>query len=194
MKKEIKPILVETTLADIKKKIGDFSQMGTNPVTQRPLVLKITNKKVHKMLQVIKKEMTGEWYKEDLGYQFYHPIKVHVDYNTETNFWVDYMSDNLLQLRTKDYQLQIFPFDDGLMVHSLIVNDDKRGQGIGTDVMNKLYDISEEIGIPLYVIPFPATDSYDQSKIFEIVKPLHKWYEELGFGHLEGRGLLWCNY
>jgi len=190
----MKPTLVETSLDEVKTYLGDFDEIATNKITERPIVLKLTNKKVQKMLQVIKKEITGEWHREDMRLQIYDPIKVHVDYNTETNIWADYISDNLLQLRTADYQLQIFPFDDGLMVHSLIVNDDKRGQGIGTDVMNKLYDISEKMEIPLYLIPFPANGDYDQSKIFEIVKPLHKWYDKLGFGHLEGRGILWSNY
>jgi len=190
----MEPQRVETTLNDIKKKLGDYSKVGINPITNRPMVFKSTTKKVQKMLESIKKELTGDWYKERMEYLLYRPIKVHVGYNTETNFWIDYLSDNLLELRTEDYQLQIFPFDDGLMVHSLIVNDDKRKHGIGSKIMNKLYDISEEMGIPLYIIPFPAIDSYDQSKIFELVDPLHKWYEQLGFGLLEDRGLLWCNY
>lgn len=191
---EIEPKRVETTIKDIKKWLGDFTKIGINATTNRCMVYKTTNKKVQKMLQSIKKELTGDWYRESTKFQFSHPIKVHVGYNTETNLWIDYMSDNLLELRTEDYQLQIFPFDDGLMVHSLIVNDNKRGKGIGTEVMNKLYDISEDMEIPLYVIPFPAIDNYDQSKIFEIVEPLHKWYEELGFGLLEDRGILWSNY
>ena len=184
----------ETTLEDIKSKLGYFDEMGINPFTNKMGYLRKTNKQMKKMLDTIKSNINGKWHHEPLENLLLTPIKVPVGYDTETTWWADYLPDNFLDYKDDNLHLQIFPFDDGLMVHSLSINESKRGKGIGTDVMNKLYDISEDMEIPLYIIPYPAGDKFDQSKILDIVNPLHKWYDKLGFGHLEGRGLLWSNY
>ena len=176
------------------KIMGKVDNHGVNKFTNRYACYRRTDYRMKNMISKIKSSIKGDWHRESDVAQLMTPIKVHVEYNIETNIWGDYISEHFLECLNDNFQLQIFPFDDGLMVHSLIVNKDKRGQSIGSDVMNTLYDISDKMEIPLYLIPFPAIDHYEQSEIFEIVKPLHKWYDKLDFGPLEGRGLLWSNY
>ena len=80
--------------------------------------------------------------------------------------------------------LRLYPYRDGVMIHSIMVDEDKRGNGIGTEILNKLYDCSEEMGIPLYLIPIaPNTDN--QSR-------LESWYESQGFGEVKYN--IWSNY
>ena len=80
--------------------------------------------------------------------------------------------------------LRLYTYRDGVMIHSIMVDEDKRGNGIGTEILNKLYDCSEEMGIPLYLIPIaPNTDN--QSR-------LESWYESQGFGEVKYN--IWSNY
>ena len=187
-------MLKEYSEQEIKKMVGSYYKSGTIDSGQTVFV-KETNKKVKSMISKIKSYYSkGTWYKKSLPLQFTNPIKLPIEITEEMNYHIGYVSDTLYEYTDDNFKLQIFGFDDGIMVHSLIVNKDKQGNGIGTAVMDKLYDISEEMEIPLYLIPFPAEDNFEQSKIYDIINPLKKWYKKIGFGHLTDRILIWCNY
>ena len=179
---------------EIKKMVGSYYKSGTIDSGQTVFV-KETNKKVKSMISKIKDlYKNGDWYKESLEIQFQTPIKLPIEITKEMNYHIGYVSDTLYEYFDDNFNLQLFGFDDGIMIHSLIVREDKKGKGIGTDIMNKLYDISEDMEVPLYLIPFPAGDNFEQSKIYDIINPLKKWYDKIGFGHLTDRGMIWCNY
>lgn len=94
-----------------------------------------------------------------------------------------------------DWHLYLYPYNDGVMIYTINVNESKRGNGIGTDILNKLYDISEELSIPLYLIPYPDylfLDKADKEK--ELVDKLKAYYERLGFGPVSDDSLVWCNF
>ena len=91
------------------------------------------------------------------------------------------------------FDLHLFPYHDGIMVQAIIIDEDKRGQGIGTDVMNKLYDLSEELEVPLYLVPYPA-ERFNPSEVFQRVERLQKWYSSLHFGPVVGHPTIWSNY
>lgn len=92
-----------------------------------------------------------------------------------------------------DYQLALSPYNDGIMLVSINVNESERGNGTGTYVMNKLYDISEELNVPIYLIPYPA-EQFKSVKEKELVEKLEKWYDKIGFGPVSEGSHLWCNF
>jgi GNAT superfamily N-acetyltransferase len=166
-----------------------------NSFTNKAICISTIPYKTRKMLLRILDTFTdGEWITPEPLEMMQDPIRVVINITLETNDYLQYASDNFVEFNNDDFKLQLFAYHDGLMVHSLIVNKNKRGSGIGTEVMNKLYDISEDMDIPLYLIPFPAIDKFEQSKIFDIIKPLHKWYDALGFGPVDNHPTAWSNY
>ena len=124
------------------------------------------------------------------GFQTY---TVPIEWDVEETMAYHYCPDKLILVSGDGYEMNLFPYHDGVMVQAIVVDDSKRGQGIGTDVMNKLYDLSADLGVPLYLVPFPAGKN-DASKIHESVERLQKWYSGLDFGPVDGHPTIWSNY
>ena len=81
------------------------------------------------------------------------------------------------------------------MIYTINVNEDKRGNGIGTKLLDKLYDISEQLIVPLYLIPYPDYEFLDKKdKEKELVDRLKNYYTRLGFGPVKEDSLVWCNF
>lgn len=180
---------------DTMKFDSSIYDVGMNPFNNKAICVSITPYKTGKMLsRIVDVFNDGNWVAAESMDMMQDPIRVVINITLEMNDYLNYASDNLLQFKNDKFQLQVFPYHDGLMVHSLIVNENERNNGIGTNVMNTLYDISEEMEIPLYLIPFPADKKFDQDKIFQIIEPLHKWYDGLGFGPVDNHPTLWSNY
>ena len=98
-------------------------------------------------------------------------------------------------IQSNDWHLYLHPYHDGVMIYSINVNEDKRGNGIGTEVLNKLYDLSENLSIPLYLIPYPDyefLDKFDKEK--ELVDRLKNYYTRVGFGPVSKNSLVWNNF
>ena len=98
-------------------------------------------------------------------------------------------------IESNDWHLYLYPYHDGVMIYSINVNEDKRGNGIGTEVLNKLYDLSENLSIPLYLIPYPDymfLDKFDKEK--ELVDRLKNYYTRIGFGPVSEDSLVWNNF
>jgi N-acetylglutamate synthase-like GNAT family acetyltransferase len=98
-------------------------------------------------------------------------------------------------IESNDWHLYLYPYHDGVMIYSINVNEDKRGNGIGTEVLNKLYDLSENLSIPLYLIPYPDYEFLDKSdKEKELVDRLKNYYTRVGFGPVSEKSLVWNNF
>ena len=90
-------------------------------------------------------------------------------------------------------KVMFVPYDDGVMLYGINIKTELRGKGIGTDIINKLYDISEEMHIPIYLIPYPD-DNFQQNDEKKLVDRLKTYYERLGFGPVKDDSLVWCNF
>lgn len=106
-----------------------------------------------------------------------------IPYGTEEIFIADF----------GDYEIAFAPYNDGVMLADITVKTSERGNGIGTKVMNKIYDISEDNNIPIYVIPYPA-EQFKEEKEPELVERLKNWYEKIGFGPVSEDSKVWCNF
>ena len=87
----------------------------------------------------------------------------------------------------------LVPYADGVMLYGININPELRGKGIGTNIMNKLYDISEQMNIPIYLIPYPD-DNFPTKDEKQLVDRLKTYYERLGFGPVKEDSLVWCNF
>lgn len=103
-------------------------------------------------------------------------------------------SDNICNIKTKDFELTLNPYNGGVMIQGLIVNQNKRGKGIGTMVINKLYELSEKLDTPLYLTPYPDELCTDRDLLWVKINQLRNWYESLGFGPVFNNDWIWSNY
>ena len=90
-------------------------------------------------------------------------------------------------------RIMLVPYADGVMLYGININPELRGKGIGTNIMNKLYDISEQMNIPIYLIPYPD-DNFPTKDEKQLVDRLKTYYERLGFGPVKEDSLVWCNF
>lgn len=90
-------------------------------------------------------------------------------------------------------RIMFVPYADGVMLYGINVEEELRGKGIGTDIINKLYDISEEMNIPIYLIPYPD-DNFPTKDEKDLVDRLKAYYERLGFGPVSDDSLVWSNF
>jgi GNAT superfamily N-acetyltransferase len=90
-------------------------------------------------------------------------------------------------------KLLFAPYADGVMLYGINIKPELRGKGIGTNIMNKLYDISEQMNIPIYLIPYPD-DNFPTKNEKELVDRLKTYYERLGFGPVKEDSLIWSNF
>jgi N-acetylglutamate synthase-like GNAT family acetyltransferase len=98
-------------------------------------------------------------------------------------------------IESNDWHLHLYPYHDGVMIYTINVNEDKRGNGIGTKLLNKLYDLSENLSIPLYLIPYPDYEFLDKvDKEKELVDRLKNYYSRLEFGPVSEGSLVWSNF
>lgn len=92
-----------------------------------------------------------------------------------------------------DYEVTFTSYNDGIMIVDITIDKNCRNKGYGTDIMNKLYDISEDNNIPIYLIPYPS-ESFPEEDEFVLVDKLKKWYSNIGFGPVSDNSLVWCNF
>ena len=121
-------------------------------------------------------------------------IHIPTDVKNEKLLKIKLFTDNLLRLITDDYELMFVPYNKGVMLNSIIVNENKRGKGLATELVNELYDLSEELNIPLYLQPYPDGDSIEINTIWPKINQLRNWYDKLGFGPIYEGSLVWSNF
>lgn len=94
-----------------------------------------------------------------------------------------------------DFCLTLVPYNDGVMIQGFYIKDDsKKGKGIGTKIMNYLYELSETMDTPLYLTPYPDEYNPDLDILWKKIYRLRDWYERLGFGPVFGSDWIWSNY
>ena len=94
----------------------------------------------------------------------------------------------------EDYgRLMFAPYSDGVMLYGININKELRNKGVGTEVINKLYDLSEEMNIPIYLIPYPD-DNFPTKDEKKYIDRLKAYYERIGFGPVSDKSLVWCNF
>lgn len=67
------------------------------------------------------------------------------------------------------------PKNPCIWVHGIKVDEDKQGQGIGTELMHKIIQIADYLGVPIELQPAPIGNKA------MTVQQLTSWYEKLGF-------------
>lgn len=101
---------------------------------------------------------------------------------------------DVISIKCDKFRILLHPFMNGVMIYGLNVNENFRNKGIGTEIINKLYDLSEELDIPLYLTPYPDDDYSEKSEIWNKVNRLRNWYKSLGFGPIFNNELVYSNY
>ena len=87
---------------------------------------------------------------------------------------------DIIQIKNDDFQLFLLPYAKGIMIHGINVNKKLRNKGLGSKLLNLLYDTSEELDIPLFLTPYPDDDNVPKNKIWDVINRLRNYYERLG--------------
>ena len=108
---------------------------------------------------------------------------------------IKHETNNLHVFIYNEYQIALVPWNDGIMLIDIKVKD--KNKGIGTRVMNELYDISELLNTPIYLIPYPS-ENFDANKEKEVISRVENWYKRLGFdiavtSSQSFQPKVWCN-
>jgi GNAT superfamily N-acetyltransferase len=106
-------------------------------------------------------------------------------------YWMDGL---IWVVECENAKLMFTTYDDGIMLHGINVNPEYRNKGIGSKIMNDLYDISEEMNIELYLQPYPD-DNFEggANEEKQLVTRLQKYYTRLGFGPTSKNPMIWSN-
>ena len=102
-------------------------------------------------------------------------------------------TEQLIDCNFGDYELAFVPYNDGVMLIHIDVDKSERNKGTGTFVMNRLYDISEELNIPIYLTPYPS-EQFTPEREKDLVNRLENWYDKLGFGPVSEGSKIWSNF
>jgi len=142
-----------------------------------------------------------EYMKSKVGNEYLHACMyydeiIHVPENLKDKMYkIKMFTDNLIKFKFDDCELMFVPYNKGVMLLSIKVNEDSRGKGIGTNVIDELYELSDKLNIPLYLQPYPDEYGMQTDKIWPEIHRLRKWYDRLGFGPvLEEGSWVWSNF
>ena len=119
---------------------------------------------------------------------------IYVPTDTNDNMIKLALFGDIVQIKNNDFQLLLVPYAKGIMVYGINVNKKLRNNGLGSKILNLLYDVSEELDIPLFLTPYPDDNDVPKNKIWDVINRLRNYYERLGFGPLVKMPLLWSNY
>ena len=119
---------------------------------------------------------------------------IYVPTDTNDNMIKLALFGDIVQIKNNDFQLLLVPYAKGIMVYGINVNKKLRNNGLGSKILNLLYDVSEELDIPLFLTPYPDDNDVPKNKIWDVINRLRNYYERLGFGPLVKMPFLWSNY
>lgn len=124
----------------------------------------------------------------------YDEIVEYAHQNAEYKVYKAYLCTSDFIRIEEDYGRVLFvPYADGVMLYGINIKSELRGKGVGTNIINKLYDISEEMNIPIYLIPYPD-DNFPKEDEKELVDRLKNYYSRIGFGPVSDDSLVWSNF
>jgi GNAT superfamily N-acetyltransferase len=175
----------------VKKVYGVMEPSGDGSGSQLPHI--DTTKKYERFCSEIVSRMKPDTKLKTKG-DFEEIVKCSFESNDNKVYRKFYLTDDIRKYTFQNCEIAIAPYYDGITLSSIIVNDDYRNKGIGTDVMNKLYDISEELSIPIYLNPFPAGTKYEPTEEKSLVNKLREWYSKIGFAPIKENHYLWNNF
>jgi hypothetical protein len=109
-----------------------------------------------------------------------------------------HFSDGVCEFIYKGVEICLVPWHDGVMLQTILVPKELRGNKLATFIMADLDEISTDLDIPLYLVPYPG-ENYNPNDEFELELQLKHWYERLDFGKAnESTNTLWpkvwCNF
>jgi GNAT superfamily N-acetyltransferase len=123
----------------------------------------------------------------------YDEIVQYAHQNTEYKVKkVSLYASNFIAAYEEYGKLLFAPYADGVMLYGINIKPELRGKGIGTNIINKLYDISEQMNIPIYLIPYPD-DNFPTKNEKKLIDRLKKYYSRLEFGPVSENSLVWSN-
>lgn len=76
---------------------------------------------------------------------------------------------------TEEFLLNFTPINDGIYLHLLMVNPQKRRSGVGKSVMRTIQQVSDELNVPVYLIPVLISG---ENVEYEVLK---KFYKSFGY-------------
>lgn len=73
-------------------------------------------------------------------------------------------------VESEDFFLKLSPLKGGIHLHLLVVNQSSREKGIGGGILKTIRKVSNELGIPVYLIPIPLQG---QNVNYEVLKSFY---------------------
>jgi GNAT superfamily N-acetyltransferase len=84
---------------------------------------------------------------------------------------------------TTESKCLFFPYQNGVCLHILQISSEDRGQGLGSEIMRIVREISNENGIPIYLIPV----SIDSTPL----EVLRRFYHKFGYKRESMKSFYW---
>jgi len=177
--------------AAVKKVYGVMEPSGDGSGSQLPHL--DTTKRFEKFCNEIVSIMKPETKIKSKG-DFEEIVECSFESNDNRVYRKLYITNDIREYTFQNCKISIAPYFDGITLSSIIVDNDYRNNGIGTKIMNELYDISEELSIPIYLNPFPAGDYYEPTEEKNLVNKLKDWYSKIGFAPIKENHYIWNNF
>ena len=92
----------------------------------------------------------------------------------ETNLWNIHLT-TLFKVKTNEFTLNLSPINDGIHLHLIRVTPYIRRKGIGSMVVQTLRTISNNLEIPIYLIPLSLQGEHVN------INNLNKFYHQNGY-------------
>jgi hypothetical protein len=175
----------------VKKVYGVIEPSGDGSGSQLPHI--DTTKKYEKFCSEILNKMKPKNKTKGKG-DFEEILECGFENNENRVYRKLYLTNDIREYIFENCKIVVAPYFDGICLSSIIVDTEYRNNNIGTAIMNKLYDISEELSIPIYLNPYPAGEKYEPIEEKNLVDKLKKWYTEIGFAPIKESYHIWNNF
>lgn len=97
---------------------------------------------------------------------------------------LDFHFTMFLNYETNDWVVQLSESEDYKNIYLAGIYVFNKGNGVGTDVLNKILDYCDENNYKLYLHPFPpeySKDKLNEKKALARFYKLRDWYKSFGF-------------
>jgi GNAT superfamily N-acetyltransferase len=164
-----------------------------NQEEKRWVVLLNGNKNFHKfsdkLMEIYDIKMPGV---RTSGFPLFE-VDVVVGYTKDIVHRVYTAPEQFFIIENDDFHLWFLPWSDGVMIHSIHVAEHKRGNGLGTQLMNFLFDVSVDTNCPIYLVPFPD-ENYQPEEMMTKIDKLKSWYSKLDFVPFDKDDVIYTNF
>ena len=90
----------------------------------------------------------------------------------------------ILSYESDDYGIAVSNSEDFDNIYLAAIKVHKQGQGLGTELMNKILDHCDKNNVKLYLHPFPleyTKENFNAKKALPLFYRLRDWYKSFGF-------------